>query len=88
VQQSTKPLPAGRDERAAAEWARAEAAIDRRVTVDADTQELVFRAISEESGEVLRQVPDQAMLRIRAYTRELRETEAEHASERHVARIV
>lgn len=46
--------------------------VDRRIEVDAETQALVFRAVDEATGEVVRQVPDQALLRLRAYARELR----------------
>jgi hypothetical protein len=61
--------------------------ISRDVTIDASTQELVFKTINEKSGEVVQQVPDKALLRIRAYSREQREAEAEAESERHVSRI-
>ena len=61
--------------------------VARHVTIDAKTQSLVFQAINEKSGEVIRQVPDKALLRIRAYSREQREAEAEAESERHVSRI-
>ncbi|NNM74704.1 hypothetical protein [Enterovirga aerilata] len=62
--------------------------VSRNVTIDASTQALVFQTINERSGEVVRQVPDQALLRIRAYARELRDAEAESAeTERQVTRI-
>ena len=61
--------------------------ISRDVTIDPSTQELVFRTISERSGEVVQQVPDKALLRIRAYAREQRDAEAEAESERHLSRI-
>ncbi len=61
--------------------------ISRDVTIDARTQELVFKTINQKSGEVVSQVPDKALLRIRAYSREQREAEAEAESERHVSRI-
>lgn len=62
--------------------------VSRNVTIDAKTQEVVFQAINSRSGEIIRQVPDKALLRIRAYSREQREAEAEAESERHVSRIV
>jgi hypothetical protein len=61
--------------------------VSRDVTIDASTQELVFKTINQKSGEVVSQVPDKALLRIRAYSREQREAEAEAESERHVSRI-
>jgi hypothetical protein len=59
--------------------------MSRNVTIDAETQELVFQTIHD--GEVVRQVPDKALLRMRAYTRELREADADAESERHLSRI-
>jgi uncharacterized FlaG/YvyC family protein len=58
------------------------------VTIDAKTQELVLQRINEKSGEVVRQVPDQAMLRIRAYAREMRQTQADVTAEARVERVV
>ena len=62
--------------------------VSRDITIDASTQELVFQTINDRSGEVIQQVPDRALLRIRAYSREQREAEAEAAeNERRVSRI-
>ena len=49
--------------------------VERNITIDPRTRELVFQTISKETGEVVRQVPDEAMLRLRAYVREMREAE-------------
>jgi len=49
--------------------------VERNIVVDPRTRELVFQTISKETGEVVRQVPDEAMLRLRAYVREMREAE-------------
>ena len=49
--------------------------VERNITVDPKTREHVFQTISKETGEVVRQVPDEAMLRLRAYVREMREAE-------------
>jgi uncharacterized FlaG/YvyC family protein len=62
--------------------------LSRRVTIDANTQELVLQRINEKSGEVVRQVPDQAMLRIRAYAREMRQAQADVTAEARVERVV
>ncbi|MGL5114065.1 MAG: hypothetical protein ACRC7G_09510 [Beijerinckiaceae bacterium] len=49
----------------------------RKVTRDEATKELVFSRISAETGEVVVQFPDAAILRQRAYAQQiLRETEA------------
>jgi uncharacterized FlaG/YvyC family protein len=54
--------------------------IDRRIVIEPKTREVVYQTIDRESGEVIRQLPDQAMLRMRAYGREMREnSEHEHA---------
>lgn len=56
--------------------------VSRELTIDASTREIVFRAISTQSGEVVRQVPDQALLRIKAYAREMRQAGSTLSSER------
>ena len=47
--------------------------IDRRITIEPKTREVVYQTINRESGEVIRQIPDEALLRLRAYGREMRE---------------
>jgi len=46
-------------------------ALTREVFVDAQTREVIFRVIDERSRRVVRQVPDQALLRMRAYNQAL-----------------
>jgi uncharacterized FlaG/YvyC family protein len=58
------------------------ASTERDVTIDPATREVVLRMIDSRSGEVVRQVPDQALLRIRAYANELRRVAAESLLER------
>jgi flagellar protein FlaG len=41
----------------------------RKVILDAHSREVIFQVLDESSGRVIRQVPDEAMLRLRAYTR-------------------
>jgi flagellar protein FlaG len=41
----------------------------RKVILDAHSREVIFQVLDESSGRVVRQVPDEAMLRLRAYTR-------------------
>jgi uncharacterized FlaG/YvyC family protein len=43
----------------------------RKVTRDEATKELVFTSISPETGEVVRQFPDEAILRQRAYAQQV-----------------
>jgi flagellar protein FlaG len=47
--------------------------IERHIEIEPKTREVVYQTVDRESGEVIRQVPDQALLRLRAYAREMRE---------------
>jgi hypothetical protein len=49
------------------------AALRRDVEIDPATREIVTKVVDEGTGEVVRQMPDEALLRLRAYARELRE---------------
>jgi hypothetical protein len=46
------------------------------VILDPPTRDLIFRIIEVRSGQVVRQVPDEALLRMRAYARALATAEA------------
>ncbi|MDB5600999.1 MAG: hypothetical protein JWN71_3043 [Xanthobacteraceae bacterium] len=46
-------------------------AYTREITIDPQSREVIFRVIDVRSRQVVRQVPDQALLRMRAYTRAL-----------------
>jgi uncharacterized FlaG/YvyC family protein len=46
--------------------------ISRRIVLEPKTREVLFQTVNEETGEVVRQVPDEALLRLRAYAREMR----------------
>ena len=80
VQQASSAPPVqyapteGADFTAALDGAMREA-VERNITVDPRTRELVFQTISKETGEVVRQIPDEAVLRLRAYVRDLVEAE-------------
>jgi flagellar protein FlaG len=47
--------------------------IERHIEIDPKTREVVYQIVDSESGEVIRQTPDQALLRLRAYAREMLE---------------
>jgi uncharacterized FlaG/YvyC family protein len=47
--------------------------IARRIMIDPKTREVVYQTVDRETGSVLRQVPDEALMRLRAYAREMRE---------------
>jgi len=41
----------------------------RKIVLDAHSREVIYQVLDAGSGRVVRQVPDEAMLRLRAYTR-------------------
>ena len=41
----------------------------RKVILDAHSREVIYQVLDVSSGRVVRQVPDEALLRLRAYTR-------------------
>jgi hypothetical protein len=43
----------------------------RDVILDAQSREVIFRVVDVRSGRVVRQVPDEAIMRLRAYNRAL-----------------
>lgn len=75
----------GARERAAMERALQDV-IKRRIEIEPKTREVVYQKINERTGEVVRQVPDEALMRLRAYAREMRE-KTEPAEVRRVERI-
>lgn len=49
--------------------------LTREVFVDAQTREVIFRLVDERSRRVVRQTPDEALLRMRAYNKALADGE-------------
>lgn len=45
--------------------------IDRNLTVDPKTREIIFQAVDRRTGEVVRQFPNDMALKLRAYYREM-----------------
>jgi hypothetical protein len=43
----------------------------RKIILDAHSREVIYQVLDAGSGRVVRQVPDEALLRLRAYTRAL-----------------
>jgi hypothetical protein len=60
--------------------------MSRRVVLEPKTREVLFQTVNEETGEVVRQVPDEVLVRLRAYVRELREKD-ESSDVRRVEKI-
>ena len=76
----------GADFRAAVEAALRDV-VERHITVDPRSRELVFQAVSRETGVVVRQVPDESLLRLRAYLRDMREAEDKERGGSDVRRV-
>jgi hypothetical protein len=51
--------------------AQQQAQMRREVVIDTQTREVIFRVIDVRNGEIDHQVPDEALLRMRAYNRTL-----------------
>jgi flagellar protein FlaG len=49
--------------------------IKRNIEIDPRTRDVVFQVVDRDTGRVIRQTPDEAILRLRAYVRELRAAE-------------
>jgi hypothetical protein len=63
--------------------------LGRRVVIDPDTQEVVFQSVDDLTQDVVRQYPDQAMLRRKAYLEKLDETRAtDETATTHTLRFV
>lgn len=62
------------------------APFSREIMIDPQSREVIFRVVDVRSRQVVRQVPDQALLRMRAYTRALDDgktpTEAQNMADR------
>lgn len=54
-------------------------ALSRKVLIDRATSEVVYRFVDPRTDYVVRQIPEQAMLRLRAYNRAVTATSAETA---------
>jgi flagellar protein FlaG len=55
-----------------------------QVLVDPATHDVIYRTVDERSRQVVRQVPDQALLRMRAYARSLAQDTSTPAAHREV----
>ena len=62
--------------------------IDRNLLVDPRTRELVFQSVNKETGEVVRQLPDESILRLREYVGKMIDAEERaHNGVRRVEKI-
>ena len=61
--------------------------IKQNVEIDPKTREVVFQVVDRESGRVIRQTPDEATLRLRAYVRDLRAASEERAGQTLVEKL-
>jgi flagellar protein FlaG len=53
----------------------------REVILDPHSREVIFRVVDVRSGRVVRQVPDEALLRLRAYTRAMSDGKSPHEAD-------
>ena len=49
------------------------AAMERHLTIDPKTRAVVVQSVDPHTGEVVQQVPDETLLKLRLYARELRD---------------
>jgi hypothetical protein len=68
---STTPVVQRHATLATAVSSTSEARTSRKTTVDASTGDLVYQVIDNHTGQKLDQSPEEAMLRIRAYVRQI-----------------
>lgn len=52
-------------------------AVDRRIKIDPATQQVIYQTVDKVSGEVVRQIPEETMLRLQVYARAMRRAAAE-----------
>lgn len=57
--------------------------IDRRIEIDPKTRSIVLRKTDRDTGEVVDQLPDETLLKLRALSRELIERGRESTSQQH-----
>jgi uncharacterized FlaG/YvyC family protein len=62
-------------------------AIERHLVIDPQTNSLVLKITKESTGEVVRQIPDEVILRLRAYVRELDDKRAASAAQGDTRRV-
>jgi hypothetical protein len=77
----TKAVTAAAATEMARNSARGADTVTRELIFDAHSREIIYRVIDQRTRQVVRQVPDQAMLRLRAYARALRDGENPSAAE-------
>ena len=56
-------------------------AMERHITIDPKTRAVVVESIDPDTGKVVRQIPDETLLKLRVYARELREAGGAEADE-------
>jgi flagellar protein FlaG len=45
--------------------------IARRTEIDRQTRDVIFKTVDQDTGEIIRQIPDDTLLRLRAFAREM-----------------
>lgn len=57
--------------------------IDRRVEIDPKTRSIILRKTDRDTGEVVEQLPDETLLKLRALSREIIERDRDSANQQH-----
>ncbi|MCO5092132.1 hypothetical protein [Bosea sp. (in: a-proteobacteria)] len=70
-------------QRARADQEQPEQTIERKLTIDRETRAVVFQKKDQQTGETISQLPDETLLKLRAYSRELTERAREAEQTRH-----
>lgn len=61
----------------------AKEAIRRNLVIDPDTKQVIYKAVDTRSGQIVQQLPDEALLKLRAYVRANgAKTEGPHVAEK------
>lgn len=58
-----------------------DASLNRQFVIDPQTREVIFRIMDTRTRQVVRQVPDQALMRMRAYARALADGKTPNSAE-------
>ena len=74
--QAVRYEPSESAQRRAAIDAIVQDVIRRNITIDPKTREVLFQSIDQRTGEVVRQVPEEGLLKLRAYAREMRNVDS------------
>lgn len=50
--------------------------VDRKIEIDPETRQVIYQAVDRSTGEIVRQIPEEIMLRLQIYARAMRRADA------------